>query len=705
MKRQLLFLICVLFTVSVFGQEDKTITQRLENKYRHVSYHDTKGGWYSISNGDRRTSKGNKGACDLNGREVIPPIWDDVSFQGTHYEVEKNGFVGIRDLNNRELLPCNKYSSVSWYQKDKYGGYCTVGIDGKCGAIDRNNKEVIPCMFDDIYVFQIQQGNYTEVKLNGKIGIYDVRKQTLVIPCKYDNIYSFSLKKQPFCTVFLDSLAGVYDINMGKEIIPCKYDNISDFQLMERDFCVVEQGGLSGLVTKTGVLMTPCIYTDIYLSLSGDYFVIVKNKKYGLLNKKDCKEVVPCKYGYLKLDHKHNKVAFIQKDAVVRPSYIDENYKYHPSIYEKKGNFGVLDLNTGKEIVPCKYVDIQSADKGLFTFNVGGSLPTSMTNEDYTAKKTEGGKWGLIDATGKELIPAQYDMPIEFKDGVAQVSIDGVSSLLPHPLTGSSLAILNGIARSDVDDNIPQTGKNNSDTFAFIIANESYANVHDAVFAINDGKIFAEYCRKTLGLPENNVKYFENATYGNLVSAIKKVEDIANVYDGDATIIFYYAGLGFSDEQTKERYLLPTDGVLSSVAKTGFRVQEIIERFDGLSTKGTIVIFDAPFTGVDREGKPLEANRGVRLAAKETIEQKNVLVCYGSANNECSYASQKYGHGLFTYGLLKKLKDSKGQCSLGEWIVEATTLVKREALTQFDKTQSPKVVIPIVKNELMKLKF
>lgn len=712
MKKILLFVLCTLFTTSVLGQENKAITDRLKAKYGFACYHDTKGGWYCVRKGGY-DARGSEGACDLKGREVIPPIWDKVYFEETYYEIHKNGFVGIRDLNNKELLPCNKYSVVRWYQKSEYGGYCEVAVDGKYGVIDKNNKEVIPCMFDDVSVHQIQQGGYTEVRHDGKKGVYDVRKQSLVIPCKYDDLYSSSLKERPYCQVTSNSLRGVYDIKQGKEIIPCKYDDIRDFELMEMDFCRVEKGGLAGLVTKTGVQMTPCIYTDIEEGSlkKDDYCIIVKGNKYGILYK-DGKEAIPCKYGYLRLEQKYNKVAFIQKDAVVRRWYYDENTKYHPSVYEKKGKIGVLDLNSKKEVVPCQYVDIQSADKGLYTFNVGGSLPTSMQNEDYsfnneyyTCNIAEGGKWGCIDATGKELIAAQYDMPIRFKDGIAQVSKDGVSSLLPHPLTGSSLALSNDVAKSDIDDNIPQTGKTNGDTFAFIIANESYANLPDAIYASNDGKTFAEYCKKVLGLPENNVRYFENATYGNLVSAIKKVEDIANVYDGDATIIFYYAGLGYSDEKTKERYLLPTDGVLSSVTKTGYRVQEIMERFDGLDTKGTIVIFDAPFTGADREGKPLESNRGVRLVSKATKEQKNVLVCYGSANDECSYASSKYGHGLLTYGLLKKLKLSKGLCTLGEWLEDASILVKKEALSQLDKTQSPKIIVPVEKKEVMKLKY
>ena len=35
--------------------------------------------------------------------------------------------------------------------------------------------------------------------------------------------------------------------------------------------------------------------------------------------------------------------------------------------------------------------------------------------------------------------------------------------------------------------------------------------------------MFAEYCKKTIGLPEKNVCLYEDATYGNIVVAIESV--------------------------------------------------------------------------------------------------------------------------------------------------------------------------------------
>ena len=37
-----------------------------------------------------------------------------------------------------------------------------------------------------------------------------------------------------------------------------------------------------------------------------------------------------------------------------------------------------------------------------------------------------------------------------------------------------------------------------------------------------------------------NIRYYEDATFGNFAMIKKQVQDIADVYDGEASFIFYY---------------------------------------------------------------------------------------------------------------------------------------------------------------------
>lgn len=57
----------------------------------------------------------------------------------------------------------------------------------------------------------------------------------------------------------------------------------------------------------------------------------------------------------------------------------------------------------------------------------------------------------------------------------------------------------------DVDIDIPIANNVSNYTFAVIISNEKYQMEKSVQYAENDGKMFTEYCKKTLGLPEKNV--------------------------------------------------------------------------------------------------------------------------------------------------------------------------------------------------------
>lgn len=98
--------------------------------------------------------------------------------------------------------------------------------------------------------------------------------------------------------------------------------------------------------------------------------------------------------------------------------------------------------------------------------------------------------------------------------------------------------------KSDVDTNIPSSGIVNDKTFAVIVATEKYQSVTEVDCAENDGNMFREYCHKTLGVPEKNIHFVPNATLVNMWAQVDWLESIAKAYDGEASLIFYYAGHG-----------------------------------------------------------------------------------------------------------------------------------------------------------------
>ncbi len=246
----------------------------------------------------------------------------------------------------------------------------------------------------------------------------------------------------------------------------------------------------------------------------------------------------------------------------------------------------------------------------------------------------------------------------------------------------------NSVAISDIDQNIPMTSSTAENTFAVIIANEKYSNESKVEYAINDGRTFKEYCRKTLGLPDINIHYRENATKNNIEQEIDWVAKVAEAFGNDAQIIIYYAGHGIPDEETSTAYLLPVDGIGNNI-KTGYSLISLYDKLSSLPARNVIVLMDACFSGTKRGEGMLTSARGVAIKAKATQPQGNLLVFSAAQGEETAYPYQEKGHGMFTYFLLKKLQETKGNCTLGEIGDYVKSQVARRSIVVNGKSQTP----------------
>lgn len=243
----------------------------------------------------------------------------------------------------------------------------------------------------------------------------------------------------------------------------------------------------------------------------------------------------------------------------------------------------------------------------------------------------------------------------------------------------------------DVDFDIPIADNVSNHTFAVIISNEKYHMEKFVQYAENDGKAFTEYCKKTLGLPEKNVHFVTNATLNNIKHEIKWLQDVITVYNGDAKIIFYYAGHGIPDEQNKSAYLLPIDGYGSDVT-TGYALEDLYKALGRLPSKSVTVFLDACFSGAKRDGEMLASARGVAIKVKQATPVGNIVVFSAAQGDETAYPYKEEEHGLFTYYLLKKLQETKGDVTLGELGDYIKTQVERQSIVINGKLQSPSIV-------------
>lgn len=285
-----------------------------------------------------------------------------------------------------------------------------------------------------------------------------------------------------------------------------------------------------------------------------------------------------------------------------------------------------------------------------------------------------------------------YDVP------TLNVDFDGKTSVAQN--TSPKKAVDNTI-----DKNIPQTASLQSNTFVIAIGNENYSLVPKVAFANNDMNIFAQYCQKTLGIPMQNIRKYKDATFGSMLSALNDIKEIADAYNGDMNVIFYYAGHGIPNEKDQTAYLLPTDTDGKST-EVCFPLARLYKELGELNAKSVIVFMDACFSGAQRGNGMLASARGVAIKAKEQKPMGKLIVLTASSGEETAYPYNEKAHGLFTYFLLKKLNETKGDCSLGELSEYITTNVKRQSIVINRKPQTPAIIFSdSVKDEWMNYKL
>lgn len=245
--------------------------------------------------------------------------------------------------------------------------------------------------------------------------------------------------------------------------------------------------------------------------------------------------------------------------------------------------------------------------------------------------------------------------------------------------------------KSDVD-KVPNIASAKSDiSFAVVIANESYNKEAGVSFAANDGKVFAEYCKNVLGLPEENVHLAVNATLNDMKHEIGWLSKVLETHNGKAKAIFYYAGHGIPDEASKNAYLLPVDGYGSDVS-TGYPLEQLYKDLGSVPSEEVTVFLDACFSGAKRDGGMLASARGIALKANRGEPVGNMVVFSAAQGDETAYPYKKEGHGLFTYYLLRELKDTNGDVTLKQLGDYLTEKVSQQSIVINSKSQTPTLI-------------
>ncbi len=225
--------------------------------------------------------------------------------------------------------------------------------------------------------------------------------------------------------------------------------------------------------------------------------------------------------------------------------------------------------------------------------------------------------------------------------------------------------------------------------YALVIGNEDYNSMKqgstyqpDVDYAVRDAETFAEYATNMMGVRKDNVILVKNATLAQMKVSLDKLTKLARANHDDLELIVYYAGHGQVDGDSKESYLIPVDVSITSPT-AGMKLEDFYATLNSCNADRTFVFLDACYSGV---------GRGVIIKPKEAVVKGNLVVMTATSSTQRSMPYQEKNHGLFTYYLLKALKDGGGNMSIGELYDQVSETVKTKSILINNAEQTPELL-------------
>ena len=583
-----------------------------------------------------------------NGIWIIDPEYDRAeAFSESMAVVRKDGKYGYIDVSGRLVIPV-KYQDAGSFS----AGLAPVCLYGKYGYVDKSGEMVVPFKYS--YAFPFSEG-LAAVELNGKVAYIGPDGKT-VIPYMLDSGKPF---KDGIAEVTVDGQTKYMD----------KVGNI--FDEVSEAFSSFSGFARHMIEEKVNAWQKKGRYEK-----TADWMARV--------NESTRQRMVDSLLGIAQSEY----IAFMSKNVGGQQTIVD---------YDADGEiFLIQDSYFGSLLVPVPIAEAENFETSF----------SSVSRTPYYAIQNDG--LGLREMTytlpdgrqyrydnSSDLTCAMADIEYEFDAiDINAVPDNAMADKGSQQITTRQISV----GTSDVDKGIPEASEVNDRLFAVIIANEDYQREVDVNFAVNDGNTFGEYCRKTLGIPEQNIHIVENATLNNILAEVDWITKVAEAYQGEAGLIFYYAGHGIPDESTGDAYLLPVDGYGSNI-NTGYKLDNLYASLSSAPSRYTYVFLDACFSGAERGGSMIASARGIAIRAKASAPKGNMVVFSAAQGDETAYPYKEKGHGMFTYYLLKKLQESGGDVTLGELSDYVRSEVRKQSIVSNSKMQTPTVTASPAMND------
>lgn len=206
-----------------------------------------------------------QGISNVHGKTIIrPDKYHTVKFdsQKRYYEVFQNEYQGIVDSLGVEIFPPIKYRKIESISSSS--NLFRVSKNGYYGVINQSNQEIIPCKFESLKLVTRFPaiGPFFEVSVGGKYGIFSMNGECIVPPV-YTKVSIHDPKHYGGTFSYIETqnyqYCGVYDL-MGNEIIPANTVTKISYSGKYTDFphfSVTDSSGKNGIFDLLGNVLFP----------------------------------------------------------------------------------------------------------------------------------------------------------------------------------------------------------------------------------------------------------------------------------------------------------------------------------------------------------------------------------------------------------------------------------------------------------------
>ena len=381
------------------------------------------------------------GLIDTLGQLTVNAVYDEIgSFSEGRLAVRRNGLWGYVNRDGLEVIPC-RFKEANNFSM----GMAAAKLGRLWGFIDKQGNVEIDFSYK-------QAGNFKEslawVNTGNGVGFINQKEQFIIEPL-FDKAFDFELGK---ARVGQEEKLGLIDLT-GKFVERPRFLTISDFneyglaiasygngrikygvinlkgelitnsnfqkiEPYKEGLAVVKQKNGYGFIDTTGNLVIPSIYSKA-ASFSEGRAAVHQNGACGYINRLGNKmprfEFSRC------LDFDEGR-AVVYK-GLKKAGLIDAkgNYILEPSVNR------LLKFKEGRGLVRDRDYRFYFITEQAGLYN--GFYQRATAFKHGVAVVQIGGKWGIINQRGIEIIPPKYDKIESFENGYAKVRIKGFNGL------------------------------------------------------------------------------------------------------------------------------------------------------------------------------------------------------------------------------------------------------------------------------------